>query len=207
MGKRVLIVGGVAGGASCAARLRRLDETAEIVVFERGAHVSFANCGLPYFVGNVIAEERGLIVAFALAELVWDQLPSASSRTLPVPFAARVLAGAFAGAVIGVDRGYWVAGAFAGTRRGRAGETTEIDRALAKTLDAGDVAAMLAMAVKARKNILISGGTSSPGKPTQNRLATWRSSSASSLTALASLSAAPPRPTPPAATTPPPPSR
>jgi NADPH-dependent 2,4-dienoyl-CoA reductase/sulfur reductase-like enzyme len=45
MGKRVLIVGGVAGGASCAARLRRLDESAEIVLFDRGPHVSFANCG------------------------------------------------------------------------------------------------------------------------------------------------------------------
>ena len=63
MGKRVLIVGGVAGGASCAARLRRLDEEAEIVVFDRGPHVSFANCGLPYFVGNVIADERTLLVA------------------------------------------------------------------------------------------------------------------------------------------------
>jgi NADPH-dependent 2,4-dienoyl-CoA reductase/sulfur reductase-like enzyme/rhodanese-related sulfurtransferase len=63
MGKRVLIVGGVAGGASCAARLRRLDETAEIVVFDRGPHVSFANCGLPYFVGDVITEERKLLVA------------------------------------------------------------------------------------------------------------------------------------------------
>jgi NADPH-dependent 2,4-dienoyl-CoA reductase/sulfur reductase-like enzyme/rhodanese-related sulfurtransferase len=63
MGKRVLIVGGVAGGASCAARLRRLDESAEIVIFDRGPHVSFANCGLPYFVGNVIADERRLLVA------------------------------------------------------------------------------------------------------------------------------------------------
>jgi NADPH-dependent 2,4-dienoyl-CoA reductase/sulfur reductase-like enzyme/rhodanese-related sulfurtransferase len=63
MGKRVLIVGGVAGGASCAARLRRLDETAEIVLFDRGPHVSFANCGLPYFVGNVITDERSLLVA------------------------------------------------------------------------------------------------------------------------------------------------
>ena len=63
MGKRVLIVGGVAGGASCAARLRRLDEAAEIVLFDRGPHVSFANCGLPYFVGNVITEERNLLVA------------------------------------------------------------------------------------------------------------------------------------------------
>ncbi len=61
--RRVLIVGGVAGGASCAARLRRLDESAEIVVFDRGPHVSFANCGLPYFVGNVISDERKLLVS------------------------------------------------------------------------------------------------------------------------------------------------
>ncbi|HUI25128.1 MAG TPA: FAD-dependent oxidoreductase, partial [Candidatus Kryptonia bacterium] len=61
--RRVLIVGGVAGGASCAARLRRLDEAAEIVVFDRGPYVSFANCGLPYYVGNVIADERTLLVA------------------------------------------------------------------------------------------------------------------------------------------------
>lgn len=61
--KRVLIVGGVAGGASCAARLRRLDERAEIVMFERGADVSFANCGLPYYVGGVIAERQRLLVA------------------------------------------------------------------------------------------------------------------------------------------------
>lgn len=63
MRRRVLIVGGVAGGASCAARLRRLDETAEIVVFDRGPHVSFANCGLPYFVGDVIADEGALLLA------------------------------------------------------------------------------------------------------------------------------------------------
>ncbi len=63
MGLRVLVVGGVAGGASCAARLRRLDETAEIVVFERGPHVSFANCGLPYHVGDVIREEKNLFLA------------------------------------------------------------------------------------------------------------------------------------------------
>lgn len=62
-GRRVLIVGGVAGGASCAARLRRLDESAEIVVFDRGPYVAFANCGLPYFVGDVIADERKLLVA------------------------------------------------------------------------------------------------------------------------------------------------
>jgi NADPH-dependent 2,4-dienoyl-CoA reductase/sulfur reductase-like enzyme len=61
--RRVLIVGGVAGGASCAARLRRLDESVEIVMFDRGPYVSFANCGLPYYVGNVISDERKLLVA------------------------------------------------------------------------------------------------------------------------------------------------
>jgi NADPH-dependent 2,4-dienoyl-CoA reductase/sulfur reductase-like enzyme len=61
--RRVLIVGGVAGGASCAARLRRLDESVEIAVFDRGPYVAFANCGLPYYVGDVIADERTLLVA------------------------------------------------------------------------------------------------------------------------------------------------
>ena len=61
--KRVLVVGGVAGGASAAARLRRLDETADIVVYDRGPYVSFANCGLPYYVGDVIVDEKKLLVA------------------------------------------------------------------------------------------------------------------------------------------------
>ncbi len=61
--KRILIVGGVAGGASAAARARRLDEGAEILVFDRGPFVSFANCGLPYYVGDVIRDEQDLIVA------------------------------------------------------------------------------------------------------------------------------------------------
>jgi len=61
--QRILIVGGVAGGASCAARARRLSESAEIIMFDRGEYVSFANCGLPYFVGNVIKKEQNLIVA------------------------------------------------------------------------------------------------------------------------------------------------
>ena len=60
---RILVVGGVAGGASCAARARRLSEDAEIMVFERGPYVSFANCGLPYYVGDVITDERSLLVA------------------------------------------------------------------------------------------------------------------------------------------------
>ena len=62
--KRVVIVGGVAGGATCAARLRRQDEDAEILVLERGPYVSFANCGLPYYVGNVIQEESKLLLAW-----------------------------------------------------------------------------------------------------------------------------------------------
>ena len=61
--KRIIIVGGVAGGASCAARLRRLCEHCEIILFDKGPHVSFANCGLPYFVGNVIEDEKKLLVA------------------------------------------------------------------------------------------------------------------------------------------------
>ncbi len=57
---KVLIVGGVAGGASAAARLRRLDETAEIIILERGDYVSFANCGLPYFIGGEITDKQAL---------------------------------------------------------------------------------------------------------------------------------------------------
>jgi len=61
--KKILIVGGVAGGASCAARARRLSESAETTIFERGPYVSFANCGLPYYIGDVIKNEKNLIVA------------------------------------------------------------------------------------------------------------------------------------------------
>jgi NADPH-dependent 2,4-dienoyl-CoA reductase/sulfur reductase-like enzyme/rhodanese-related sulfurtransferase len=57
---KVLVVGGVAGGASAAARLRRLDEAAEIVMFERGEYISFANCGLPYYIGGEIADKEDL---------------------------------------------------------------------------------------------------------------------------------------------------
>jgi len=60
---KVVIVGGVAGGASCAARLRRLDENAQILMVERGPYVSYANCGLPYHVGGVIPRESSLLVA------------------------------------------------------------------------------------------------------------------------------------------------
>ena len=60
MGKKIVIVGGVAGGASAAARLRRLDESAEITMIERTGFVSYANCGLPYYVGGVIPEKKSL---------------------------------------------------------------------------------------------------------------------------------------------------
>ena len=62
---RLIIVGGVAAGASGAARTRRLDENAEIVIFERGDHVSFANCGLPYYIGGDITERNRLLVQTA----------------------------------------------------------------------------------------------------------------------------------------------
>lgn len=60
MAKKVLIVGGVAGGATAAARLRRLDEHADIIMFERGDYISFANCGLPYYIGDVITDREDL---------------------------------------------------------------------------------------------------------------------------------------------------
>ena len=62
MSKKVIIVGGVAGGASTAARLRRLDEIAEIIMFEKGEYISFANCGLPYYIGGIIGERSQLIL-------------------------------------------------------------------------------------------------------------------------------------------------
>ncbi len=62
MSKKIVIVGGVAGGASAAARLRRLDEESTIVMVERGEHISFANCGLPYYIGESIKERSKLMV-------------------------------------------------------------------------------------------------------------------------------------------------
>ena len=59
---KYLIVGGVAGGATTAARLRRIDEKAEIIMFEKGPHISYANCGLPYYIGGVIKEREKLLV-------------------------------------------------------------------------------------------------------------------------------------------------
>lgn len=68
---KVVIVGGVAGGASAAARLRRLDENAEIIVFERTGFMSYANCGLPYYVGGVITDEDALTLQ--TPESFWDR--------------------------------------------------------------------------------------------------------------------------------------
>lgn len=62
MTKKILIVGGVAGGATTAARLRRLDEQTQIIMFERGEYISFANCGLPYYIGGTILERDNLLV-------------------------------------------------------------------------------------------------------------------------------------------------
>lgn len=62
MGKRVLVVGGVAGGASAAARIRRLDATASILVFERGEHVSFSNCSLPYYLSRTVQTAEDLVM-------------------------------------------------------------------------------------------------------------------------------------------------
>ena len=57
---KTIIIGGVAGGATAAARLRRLDEKAEIIILERGEYVSFANCGLPYYIGGIITDREDL---------------------------------------------------------------------------------------------------------------------------------------------------
>ena len=60
--RKILIVGGVAGGATAAARLRRLNEEDKIILFERDEYISFANCGLPYYIGGVIKQHDKLIV-------------------------------------------------------------------------------------------------------------------------------------------------
>ena len=62
MSRKIIVVGGVAGGASVAARLRRLSEEDEIIMVERGEYISFANCGLPYYIGGVITERQKLLV-------------------------------------------------------------------------------------------------------------------------------------------------
>jgi NADPH-dependent 2,4-dienoyl-CoA reductase/sulfur reductase-like enzyme len=69
--RRIIIVGGVAGGASAAAKARRMDETAEIHVFERGPYISFANCGLPYYIGGEIDDRQKLIIM--TPKKFWDR--------------------------------------------------------------------------------------------------------------------------------------
>ncbi|MBE6021138.1 MAG: CoA-disulfide reductase [Clostridiales bacterium] len=69
---KTVIIGGVAGGATAAARIRRLDEKAEIIIFERSGHVSYANCGLPYYVGGVITDESELTLQ--TPKSLWDRL-------------------------------------------------------------------------------------------------------------------------------------
>ena len=59
---KYVIIGGVAGGATAAARLRRIDEAAEIILLEKGSYISYANCGLPYYIGGVIAQRERLLV-------------------------------------------------------------------------------------------------------------------------------------------------
>ena len=71
---KIVVVGGVAGGMSCAARARRLDESAEIIVLERGEHVSFANCGLPYYVGGEITDQSKLLVQTPAKLKAWLNL-------------------------------------------------------------------------------------------------------------------------------------
>ncbi|MEN9965442.1 MAG: hypothetical protein RJA60_439 [Actinomycetota bacterium] len=68
---KVVIIGGVAGGMSAAARLRRLDENAEITVYEMSEHVSYANCGLPYFVSDVISRRDNLLLQTPTA--LWNR--------------------------------------------------------------------------------------------------------------------------------------
>ena len=83
---KVVIVGGVAGGASAAARIRRLDEHAQIIMIERSGYVSYANCGLPYYVGGVIKEQEELTLQ--TPESFWDRFRMASSicsSTLTLP--------------------------------------------------------------------------------------------------------------------------
>ena len=59
---KIIIIGGVAGGATTAARIRRMDETSEIILLEKGKYISYANCGLPYYIGDVITDREKLLV-------------------------------------------------------------------------------------------------------------------------------------------------
>ncbi len=77
---KILIIGGVAGGASAATRARRVHANAEITILEKGPVISFANCGLPYHVGGEIAERKKLLVA--TPELFWNRFRIAVKRIM-----------------------------------------------------------------------------------------------------------------------------
>ena len=80
---KIVIVGGVAGGATAAARIRRLDEQAEIVVFERSGFVSYANCGLPYYIGEVIDDPEDLTLQ--TPESFFSRFRNVNSLLLSIP--------------------------------------------------------------------------------------------------------------------------
>ena len=75
---RYIIIGGVAGGATAAARIRRLTEKAEIILIEKGAYISYANCGLPYYIGGVIANRDRLFVQTPFRKALKNVMPSKS---------------------------------------------------------------------------------------------------------------------------------
>ena len=76
---KYIVIGGVAGGATAAARIRRNTEQAEIILFEKGEYISYANCGLPYYIGGVIEERERLFVQT-------PEAPASVSTSMYVPF-------------------------------------------------------------------------------------------------------------------------
>lgn len=98
---RVIIIGGVAGGATAAARIRRLDEKAEIIIFEKSGYISYANCGLPYYIGGVIEDKeeltlqtpesfgKDLILMFVFKTRLWKSIPKIKPLLLKISKPAR----------------------------------------------------------------------------------------------------------------------
>lgn len=94
---KYVIIGGVAGGATAAARLRRVDEMAEILLLEKGPYISYANCGLPYYIGGVIAEREKLLVQtpesfgkrFRIDVRVQNEVIAIHPKTRLLPYATR----------------------------------------------------------------------------------------------------------------------
>ena len=77
---KVVIVGGVAGGATAAARIRRLDESAEITVYEKSGYISYANCGLPYYIGGTITDQEDLTLQTPSLSGLLEQAPTEANR-------------------------------------------------------------------------------------------------------------------------------